>query len=151
MEKTKFRFRYTTLIWVLLAALFLLLAFGTAKNFYDFLSTKDIDGMRPWFSFAVSALSFLLLIITLSVAIYGKYVVAGGTLTLRIGIFSVKTDISEIVQASHFKKSDKLVLYFKNGKYSVVVIKPEEYSAFFDALKKQNPAIPFVVENEENN
>ena len=151
MDKTKFRFRYSPLIWVLLVIVTLMLAFGTAKNFYDFLQNRFVDGMRAGFSLAIAAACFVLLCITLSVAIFGKYVVADGILTVRLGILSVKTDISEIAQVSHFRKQDKLVVYFKNEKYSVIVIKPEEYSDFFDALKAQNPLISFVIENEENN
>lgn len=151
MDKTKFRFRYSPLIWVLLALLILMLAFGTVKNFYDFLQNRAVEGMRAGFSLAIAAVCFILLCIALSVAIFGKYVVADGVLTVRLGILSVKTEISEIAQVSHFKKRDKLVVYFKNGKYSVIVIKPEEYSDFFGALKAHNPLIPFVIENEENN
>ena len=50
-------------------------------------------------------------------------------------------DINDVVQITHFKKSDKLVLYFKDAKYTVVIISPEKYEDFIFALREENRQI----------
>jgi len=150
MNKPKFRFRYGVLTWVLLSLVAVVLVFGTVKNFYDFLVTYEVSSSRAIFCAVISALCLILLAITVSVAISGKYIVKDGTLTMKLGVFATKTDISLITQISHFKKQDKLVIYLKSGKYSVIVINPAEYSDFINAIKAENPNIPFIIESAEN-
>ena len=45
----------------------------------------------------------------------------------------------------HFKKSDKLVIYFKDDSFTVIVISPEDYSDFVVALREVNPQIYYGV------
>ena len=76
---------------------------------------------------------------------YGKYVVDGGYLYSYFGFIKSKIDISEIIEITHFKKSNKLVVYFKDGKYTVIVIASELYDNFVIAVRESNKSIIFDV------
>ncbi len=151
MEKNKFRFRYSVIVWILLSAVSVLLAFGTAKNIYDFFILYDSSTSRAIFCAAIAFACLFLLVISVSVLVYGKYTVKEGKIYIRLGLFlsSIKTE--DVSQISYFKKQDKLVLYLKNGKYTVAVIKSEEYSDFIAAVKRENPTVAYVMESGENN
>ena len=72
---------------------------------------------------------------------FGEYVIDEKNLTLKIGLIKNKTPLEEIVAITLFKKSNKLVLYFADQKYTVIVIKPEDYDQFILELRSKNSKI----------
>ena len=86
------------------------------------------------------------IVFVLSVFIYGRYTIKKHALYTYFGFIYTKTDIKDIVQITHFKKSDKLVVYFADQKYSVIVISPTEYELFILELRKENPKIIYTSE-----
>ena len=72
-----------------------------------------------------------------------KYVIKDGKLYTCFGFIRTKIEVEKITAVIHFKKSDKLVIYFNQNKYAVVVISPSEYDNFISALREVNPKIAF--------
>ena len=78
-----------------------------------------------------------------------KYVVKKDKVVLRFGFIPTTYSIQDVVQFTHFKKSDKLVMYFQDATYTVIVIPPTQYQAFVDSIRKQNSKIIFDFETED--
>ena len=145
----KFTFKYSPLIWVLLTVISLLFAAAVATNLYDAIAFSGEGAARFILSLSMAILSALLLTLTVAAAIYSKYVVKGKFLYFRLGFLYTKTDINDIFQLTEFKRQNKLVMYFKNEKYSVAVIDEKYYNSFYEALKKVNPEITYTVQSVE--
>lgn len=145
----KFAFKFSPLTIVLLIIVALIFASAVATNLYDAI-VFSFETTRSALSLVVALVSAALLTITIAAIFHSKYVIKGKYLYFRFGFMFTKTDISDIVQLTEFKAQNKLVMYFKNEKYSIAVIDEKYYHAFYDALKKVNPEITYTVQaNDE--
>ncbi len=143
-----FRFKFSALIWVLLSALLVITLAGVGFNIYNLIlviKAHSTDVAVKAISLAVSA---LLPVFTLSIIFHSKYVLKNGYLYNYFGFVWNKTKISEIVQFTHFKNSDKLVAYFKDEKYTVIVIAPNKYNSIIKAVREINPQIIYEAQEE---
>ena len=139
-----FKFKYSATVWLLLSLILALSIIGAAWNAFNLTQYS-------WSTFKVITYSLLtamtaaLAVFVLSVMISSKYVVKGEYLYTRFGFIFNKVKIEEIVEITHFKKSDKLVVYFSDAKYSVIVIPPENYGAFVIAIREVNKSAVYDV------
>lgn len=135
-----FRYKHTALIWALLSVV---LALSIGAIIWNTISlVKDTGLSTNTLSYALIIVSGALLsAFTLSVMLNSKYVIKDGVLVLKFGVIPTKLKIDEIVQFTHFKKSDKLVAYFSDAKFTVIVIKNEQYDNFVNAVREINPKI----------
>lgn len=149
MKIKKFPFGYSALAITLIVAAVLVFLAGVAVNVYDAVKFYGTNTSKCVFAIIVATLSLLPTILALSALIYGRYVVRGKFLYCRFGLIFSKTDISEIFQLTEFKAQNKLVMYFKNEKYSVAVINEKYYQEFYKALKEVNPEITYTIISAE--
>ena len=146
-----FRFKYTTLIWLLLIAVLIMGVIGLVWNVYSLIT---LFYLAP-FKTAVNAVTVLFnaffVAFVVSVMAYGKYTIKKGKIYLHLGIIRTRYDIKDIVQFTHFKKSNKLVMYFEDAKYTVIVISPEEYEQFVLAVRENKQSIIYdtAIDGEE--
>lgn len=147
----KFRFKYPTVVWVLLAIVFALSIAGLVWNIYNFMSFVNTDTIKTALYSIIILLNAFLVILTVSVAVYGIYVIKGDILYSYFGLVQSKFDINDITEITHFKKSDKLVVYFSDAKYTVIVIDKTDYDDFVVALREVNRKIIFdkKIEGED--
>ena len=80
--------------------------------------------------------------------LFGRYVVKKDAFISCFGIIKSKYDIKDITAIILFKKSNRLVAYFGEKKYAVILISPEFYEDFVLALREQNKAIVYDVKIE---
>ena len=138
----KFRFKYSPVVWLLLAVVLVLSVGGLVWNifnlveFYSFKQTFDLVSYG-----VIIAVCAFLVVFVLAVIFYGNYVIKGQTLYTYFGFFRAKMKIDDIVGISLFKKSNKLVVYFKEQEYSIIVIDQNLYDDFVVAIRKVNPKI----------
>lgn len=147
-----FKFAYGKGVWILLSLAIPLSLAGLGWNIYN-LVYFAAEGIYKILAYGLSVLICAALsAFCISVAVYGRYVFKNGCLYLHFGFVYTKTDTKDIVRITHFLKSDKLVMYFKDAKYSVVVIAPELYKEFAQTVKTFNPNVitDFCDETEEN-
>lgn len=137
----KFRFRYSPLVWVLLTVVLIICILGIYLNILNIIEYSFAKGYRLISYILISIMTAFIAIYVLSVMIYGRYTIKKHALYTNFGFIYTKTDLDEIVQITHFKKSDKLVVYLSDQKYSVIVISPAEYERFILELRKENPRI----------
>ncbi len=144
-----FRFKYTKTVWVLIALILLITAGGLAFNIYNIISFFDNDTFKTVVYFIITALNALLFAFAVSVVFFSKYVVKGDMLFCYFGVIKTKNKIADIVQITHFKKSEKLVVYFQDAKFSVVVIAKEYYEAFTKAIREINNNVIADVNHQD--
>ncbi len=146
-----FRFRYSTLIWVLLAVILLITLAGAGYSIYSLIALSKLGVGKIISSSLIALINLALFVFALSVTVYGKYVVKNGCLYSYFGFIKTKTEIKNVIQITHFKKTDKLVAYYSDAKYSVIVISPKDYDAFISAIREVNPSVIYTstIDGEE--
>ena len=144
----RFGFKYSTFVWVLLVLVALIFATSVVLNVYDVVILSD-DTVKVVISIAMATISLALLVLTVAAMIRSEYSIKDNYLYYRFGLVAVKTDINIIFQLGEFKKDHKLVMYYKNQKYSVAMINEKYYNDFYEALKKVNPEIIYTVQSAE--
>lgn len=146
-----FRFKYSTLVWVLLSLVLALSLCGLVWNVFSIIEYAGLNTIKVLSASVLTALCLLLTIVSVSIMLYGKYVIKGDTLYTYFGIIRSKLEISKITQIIHFKKSDKLVAYFNQKDFIIILIAPAFYDAFTLALREVNKAIIYdnKIEGED--
>ncbi len=147
----KFRFKYSPVIWVLLCLVIALSLAGLGWNIFNFISFVHTDTIKTVLYAIVIALNAFLVFLAIAVATYGAYVIKDGNLYAYFGIIRSKYNVMDIVEITHFKKSDKLVAYFKDNKFTVIVISPSNYDDFVIAIREINKEIVFNKKIEGEN
>lgn len=139
----KFKFKFSTFVWVLLSVVLTVCLAGLALNVYN-LTEYTFNHAFKFVSFALyTAITLFLTALVLSVMLFSNYVLKNDCLYVRFGFFRSKTKASDIVGITHFKKSDKLVVYFKHQAFSVIVISRDKYDEFVLSLRELNKSITF--------
>ena len=138
-----FKFRYSIAVWILLGLLIALSVAGLIWNIYNVIAFWGNDWLKVATFTAICALALVLIVFGVSVSVYGRYVVKGGTLISYFGLLKTKYDIEDIVEITHFKKSNKLVTYFNDQTFTVIVIDQNEYTDFVMAIREVNPKITY--------
>ena len=136
-----FRFKYSSTVWVLLFLVLILSVAGVLWNVFNLIEYSWAGTFKIAVYTLLVIMTGALTILVLSLMVYGKYVIKNNCLYTCFGVFKNKTPIKEIIQITHFKKSDKLVMYFNDNKYTVVVIAKENYEQFVLAVREVNPSV----------
>ena len=140
----QFKFKYSILVFVLLFVTLGLSISGVVWNIFNVISFAKIGNtLKAVSSSIIAVLALILSVVVLSVVFYGRYVVKDGYLYTYFGFFKTKTPVNEITGITHFKKSNKLVVYFCTDEFTVIVIAPERYDDFILALREENKAIVY--------
>ena len=147
----KFRFKYARSVWVLLSIVLALCLAGLIWNVFELCEYVYADTFKIVSYSIVICLTFILSAFVLSVMFYGFYVVKKNCLYTCFGFVSYKVKLDEIVQITHLKKSDKLVVYYSDQKFNVIVISKAEYDRFIKVLREQNPNIIYSNQVEVDN
>ncbi len=93
--------------------------------------------------------SALVIVIFVSLLIRSFYTVTDKEIVLWFGIIKSSYKIADIESVHLFTKTNKLVIYFKNDKYTVIVVKPEWYNEFTKELLSKNENIRYDVSTSD--
>ena len=147
----KFRFKYSPLVWALLIIVVAFSVAGLIMNIFNVVEYARFGSDKVVTYSVILFLDLILTIFSLSVLFYGFYVIKGDKFYACFGFVRSGFEIKNILEFEHFKKSDKLVAYFKYGKYTVIVIDKKDYDDFIAEIRKINPEIFFVkrIEGED--
>ena len=85
------------------------------------------------------------IVIFVSVLIRSVYKITDDKIVLWFGIIKSEFQIADIESLHLFTKTNKLVIYFKDEKYTVVVVKPEWYNEFCKEILARNDKIRYDV------
>ncbi len=147
----RFRFKYSTAVWLLLSLVVILSATGMFWNIFNIKEYAWAGAFKITVYALIVLITAFLTVFAISVMLYGYYLIKGEFLYTQFGFISSKLKISEITEITHFKKSDKLVIYFENNKFAVIVISPTEYEDFIKSIREINQKIIYStkIDGEE--
>lgn len=91
----------------------------------------------------------LAIIVVISMLIRSVYKVTEKEIVLWFGIIKSSYKIKDIESIHLFTKTNKLVLYFKNEKYTIVVVNPAWYNEFIKDVLSHNLNIRYDVSISE--
>ena len=144
-----YKFKYGKTVWTLIAIIIPLTVAGLVWNIFNLTQFAGKDTFKTVTYAVAVALNAAIVFFAVSVAVYGRYVIKGGALYCYFGFIRTKTPIKEATRITHFTKSNKLVMYFNDGKYSVIVISPEFYGDFTGEIVKINPSVITAMDGGE--
>ena len=145
----KFRFFYSPLVKILIGIVIAIAAAGLTLNIITVINYAKSNAVLAVIYGVLCLLTALLLAEAVAIAFYGLYRIKDGYLYSFFGFIYSKTDVKNIVAAQVFKKTEKLVVYYKDEKFSVIIISPEKYEDFIAALLKENPDIKYLSDGTE--
>lgn len=152
MKFFKFKFTKLTLAFIYIGLALSAVAFGV--NTYFVIADGIKTAANPVYPILQYTLMYfvcvLLFVILLSLLISSYYSIDGEKLKTSFGIIKTKYDIKKIETIILDRATNKLSLYFDSNTFMVIVVKPEWYEDFTDALLKVNPKIEFSIKSKEN-
>ena len=139
----KFKFKYSALVYILLILSLALCVAGLVWNVFNAINFAGNNTFKLISSCVIVALSGALFVLILGVIFYSRYIIKDGYLYTCFGFVKSKTPLTEVIEVTKFKKSNKLVVYFSTEEYTVIVISPEFYDDFVVALRNGNKSIVY--------
>ena len=137
----KFRFQYSPIVWILISIILVMCLLGFVWNIFNLTEYNALNNFKFVSYIVLAVVTFGLTVFSISLLFYGRYVINNGYLYTYFGFIRSKININDIFCITHFKKSDKLVIYLKEQSYSVIVISKDSYDEFVVALRAQNKEI----------
>lgn len=145
----KFKFFYSPLVKILIILVCVIAAAGLIMNILTVINYAKSNVLSAALYGVLTVLTALLLAEAIAIAFYGLYKIKNGYLYSYFGLIRSKTDVKEIAAVQVFKTTEKLVVYFKDEKYSVIIISPKFYDEFIATLLKANPDIKHLSDGTE--
>lgn len=142
----KFTFKYTPTVWVLLSVVLGLTLAGIGFNVFNLVNYIPSGTTNTVIYSVIIALVSVLMIIDISFMVGGRYLVKDKVLFVCFGFFKSKISLDDVRAVVLFKKSNKLVLYYGQDKYTVIMIADTLYDDFVSAVRKENKKILFSTE-----
>lgn len=140
-----FRFRFSKTIILLQIAAMVLAAAAIVYTAYR-MATVGFGSASLIIQYVVLLLfGVLALVIFSAMLIRSVYVVGKKEIVLRFGLIKTVYKIKDIESIRLFSKTNKLVLYFKNEKYTVISVKPEWFNDFIREVLSHNLNIRYDV------
>ena len=146
----KYRFNYSTAVGALIALVILISAAGIVLNILTVIKYLNANMLNTVLYSMLTILTTVLFAEAVAIAFNGAYKINEEYLFSCFGLVRTKILINDITEIKVFSKTDKLVLYFKTGKYTVIIISPEKFADFIADLIKVNPQIYYSAGQAEN-
>ncbi len=137
----KFTFKYTKVLWLLTILLLIISLVGVGFNIYNLVKFWNNGITNNISQILLILVNLTLLVFCLSLMIARNYTITNDFLFTRFGILKFKVKLLDITEVIFYEKQKKLVVYFADAKYTVIIIDEKEYDSFADALKEKNPLI----------
>lgn len=93
--------------------------------------------------------SLLAITIFSSILLRSTYKLTDSELILWFGFIKSSYKLQDMESIHLFTKSNKLVIYFKDEHYTVIVVKPEWFNEFTKDICSRNPKIRYDVSTAE--
>lgn len=143
MKSYKFRFSKLVLVLIGLAIAAALAAVAyTVYRIYLYGFSSPLLVIQH---VAVLIVAVLAIVIFVSLLIRSVYKITDTKIILWFGIVKQTFKIADIESVHLFTKTNKLVIYFKDDKYTVIVVKPEWYNEFTKEILARNDKIRYDV------
>lgn len=146
----KFRIKVSFFVNALLFLCAIVAGYIATTTFITLLKTQNDGIVRILISVALLCLAAFLLALFLSSLIYQYYSVKDGKLKLRLGFIAITYSIDDVSEVIYFKDKQKLVMYYGEDKFTIILLSEEKHENFIKALRKINPEIIYDNKINEN-
>lgn len=150
----KFKYKFSRLIYFLIAAGLVLSLVGFGLNFYVCIKNGISSAVNPVYPIIQYTLMFAvtvaLFVILTSILVSSYYSVNDEIFITSFGIIKSKYRIKDIETIELDRNTNKLSVYFENDTFVVIVVKEEWYSQFVQAILDVNPKIEYSIKSKEN-
>lgn len=138
-----FKFKFKPYVIVLLILTLVISLISLALNVYNLVTYFSLGGIKIISYFIICFATLIIGIYIVSLLVYSKYRFFDEFLICNLGLYKTKVKIKNINEIILFNDSNKLIIYFGEREFSVIVISKEEFEDFIANLLKLNPQIRF--------
>ena len=150
MEKINFRFKISPIVWGLIIVVLGLLIAGVVLNIMNLIKFWGYDTLDTITYIVTGIMDLALIVATIMFTINSKYVITKEQIKYVVWGNTKKIPLTNVAEIVHFKLTNKLVLRFTDGEYTVVLIDSKNYQRFVEVLRAFNSQIIYQEEIEEN-
>ena len=140
-----YKFRFSKLVLVLIGLAIAAALAAVAYTVYRICLYGFSSPLLAIQHVAVLIVAALAIVIFVSLLIRSVYKITDTQIILWFGIVKQTFKIADIESVHLFTKTNKLVIYFKDDKYTVIVVKPEWYNEFTKEILARNDKIRYDV------
>ena len=146
----KFKFKQSIALMIMNILIAVLAVVGAVFNVINLVKFSDNAGRVIAF---IILLLVCLVMLAFAVWIYffSYYLVEEDGFKLVFGPIKNVVEISAITEVCLYKEKGSLVVYFGDDNYQIILIKKEEYDAFYDAIKSLNQSVFYNVKTDVEN
>ena len=146
----KFKFKQSIPLMVMNILIAVLAIVGAVFNIINLVKFADNAGRTIAF---IILLLVCLVMLAFAVWIYffSYYLIEEDGFKLIFGPIKNVVDVSAITEICLYKGKDSLVVYFGEENYQIILIKKEDYDAFYNAVKSINEKVFYNVKNDVEN
>lgn len=142
----KYKLAHKPFIYILLIVGFILAVIGLIWNIFNIVSYININKSKTLSYIIICLLNLIIAAFIFSITFFSSYYIKNDYLCCAFGFYVVKEKIANIEEVINFTNKNKLAVYFKDGRYSVIIISPSEYDEFIANLLKSNKNICYSIE-----
>lgn len=146
-----YKIQFKLYVKIFLALALLLVTGGLVFNVVSVIEYFRLSTSKTLSHSLLLMVTVFLDVLIASLLFFNRYIIKDGKLITQFGVIKFKANLTDAINATHFKRTDTLVLYFKNAEYLVIMISPSLYKQFIDEIKKYNPQIYADIDSEEKN
>jgi hypothetical protein len=143
-----FKIEYKLYVKIFLSIALIISIAGLVFNIISIVEYFNLSTRKLLSHSILTVVTAFLCVIISSLLFFGRYKIKDGKLVTQFGVLRFKTDVFELLNATHFKKTNILVIYYKNAEYSVIMISPEFYKDFIESIRSENPNFYSSFESE---
>jgi len=139
-----FKFAFSSTAKILMFIALILTTLGGVWNIFNIIAYTSyaiVNWVKIGGYILLIVFDLCLLILVVCIMSNSKYTIDNEKLVLRYGFITSKILIKEIIAITHFKISNKLVVYLQTGKFTVINIDKNLYEDFVVSVREHNRAI----------
>ena len=150
----KFKYPFPRLTFILIIAGLAVCLAGFIVNLYVCITQGTSWAVNPFLPLILYILMFFVSVVAgallTSVLCSSYYAVDKKSIRTAFGFIRSNYDVNQIDVIVLDRETNKLLVYFKDESYIVIVIKPAQYTDFVQAVLDVNPAIEYAIQSIEN-
>ena len=139
-----FKFAFSSTAKILMFIALVLTTLGGVWNIFNIIAYTSyaiVNWVKIGGYILLIVFDLFLLILVVCIMSNSKYTIDNEKLVLKYGFITSKILIKEIIAITHFKISNKLVVYLQTGKFTVINIDKNLYEDFVVSVREHNRAI----------
>ena len=148
----KFEYKLTKVLWALFIIGLIAAGVCVYLNLTRFITLLSADNVSSY-SYIGSLISALIglsaFVFIIPAMLSSAYVITDKHLITKWGLVKNKYEVKDITRITHFRLTNKLVVFFEDESYTTINVAPEKYEEFIDTLKSVNNKIFYQLNTED--